>query len=142
MELVDHTRLTKDWQICIPLPAEAIAQIRKADDASQGYQYELTLDEVDFGQPNPEAIEVTLNRFAPDLSLRALRPWVCLRSAHVFEDPRLPRPLVRISVAHGKKSSRVEAGWSVKHFRLSSRNIIKDLKKNLARFGVAERYLD
>jgi hypothetical protein len=28
--------------------------------------------------------------------------------------------------------------WSVKHFRLSSRNIIKDLKKNLARFGAAE----
>ena len=26
----------------------------------------------------------------------------------------------------------------MKHFRLSSRNIIKDLKKNLARFGVAE----
>jgi predicted O-methyltransferase YrrM len=32
----------------------------------------------------------------------------------------------------------IEAGGSVKHFRLSSRNIIKDLKKNLARFGVAE----
>ena len=26
----------------------------------------------------------------------------------------------------------------MKHFRLSSRNIIKDLKKNLVRFGVAE----
>ena len=26
----------------------------------------------------------------------------------------------------------------MKHFRLSSRNIIKDLKKNLARFGVAQ----
>lgn len=32
----------------------------------------------------------------------------------------------------------IEAGGSVKHFRLSSRNIIKDLKKNLAGFGVAE----
>jgi predicted O-methyltransferase YrrM len=32
----------------------------------------------------------------------------------------------------------IEAGGSVKHFRLSSRNIIKDLKKNLARFGAAE----
>jgi predicted O-methyltransferase YrrM len=32
----------------------------------------------------------------------------------------------------------IEAGGSVKHFRLSSRNIIKDLKKNLVRFGVAE----
>ena len=32
----------------------------------------------------------------------------------------------------------IEAGGSVKHFRLPSRNIIKDLKKNLARFGVAE----
>ncbi len=37
-----------------------------------------------------------------------------------------------------KKIITVEAGGSVKHFRLSSKNIIKDLKKNLARFGVAE----
>ena len=37
-----------------------------------------------------------------------------------------------------KKIITIEAGGSVKHFRLSSRNIIKDLKKNLARFGVAE----
>ena len=32
----------------------------------------------------------------------------------------------------------IEAGGRLKHFRLSSRNIIKDLRKNLARFGVAE----
>jgi predicted O-methyltransferase YrrM len=31
----------------------------------------------------------------------------------------------------------IEAGGQLKHFRLSSRNIIKDLRKNLARFGVA-----
>jgi predicted O-methyltransferase YrrM len=37
-----------------------------------------------------------------------------------------------------KKIITIEAGGSVKHFRLSSRNIIKDLKKNLARFGVVE----
>jgi len=37
-----------------------------------------------------------------------------------------------------KKIITIEAGGSVKHFRLSSRNIIKDLKKNLARFGAAE----
>ena len=37
-----------------------------------------------------------------------------------------------------KKIITVEAGGSVKHFRLSSRNIIRDLKKNLARFGVAD----
>lgn len=37
-----------------------------------------------------------------------------------------------------KKIITIEAGGSVKHFRLSSRNIIRDLKKNLARFGVAE----
>ena len=37
-----------------------------------------------------------------------------------------------------KKVITIEAGGSVKHFRLSSRNIIKDLKKNLARFSVAE----
>ena len=37
-----------------------------------------------------------------------------------------------------KKIITVEAGGSLKHFRLSSRNIIKDLKKNLARFGVAK----
>ena len=32
----------------------------------------------------------------------------------------------------------IEAGGRLKHFRLASRNIIKDLKKNLAWFGVAE----
>jgi len=37
-----------------------------------------------------------------------------------------------------KKIISVEAGGSLKHFRLSSRNIIKDLKKNLLRFGVAD----
>ena len=37
-----------------------------------------------------------------------------------------------------KRIVTIEAGGTVKHFRLSSRNIIKDLKKNLARFGVAE----
>lgn len=36
-----------------------------------------------------------------------------------------------------KKIITIEAGGAVKHFRLSSRNIIKDLKKNLTRFGVA-----
>jgi len=37
-----------------------------------------------------------------------------------------------------KKIISIEAGGKLKHFRLSSRNIIKDLKKNLLRFGVAE----
>jgi len=37
-----------------------------------------------------------------------------------------------------KKILSIEAGGRLKHFRLSSRNIIKDLKKNLARFGVLE----
>jgi len=37
-----------------------------------------------------------------------------------------------------KKIVSIEAGGQLKHFRLSSRNIIKDFKKNLARFGVAE----
>src|SRR5262249_1583387 len=37
-----------------------------------------------------------------------------------------------------KKIMTIEAGGRLKHFRLSSWNIIKDLKKNLARFGVAE----
>jgi predicted O-methyltransferase YrrM len=37
-----------------------------------------------------------------------------------------------------KKIISIEAGGRVKHFRLSSRNIIKDLKKNLTRFGVAD----
>lgn len=40
--------------------------------------------------------------------------------------------------ATSKKIVSIEAGGRLKHFRLSSRNIIKDLKKNLARFGVAE----
>ncbi len=37
-----------------------------------------------------------------------------------------------------KKIVSIEAGGRLKHFRLSSRNIIHDLKRNLARFGVAE----
>ena len=37
-----------------------------------------------------------------------------------------------------KKIVSIEAGGRLKHFRLSSRDIIQDLKKNLARFGVAE----
>ena len=37
-----------------------------------------------------------------------------------------------------KKIVSIEAGGRLKHFRLSSRNIIRDLRKNLARFGVAE----
>ena len=37
-----------------------------------------------------------------------------------------------------KKIVSIEAGGHLKHFRLSSRNIIKDLKKNLARFGMTE----
>src|SRR6266568_9329071 len=36
-----------------------------------------------------------------------------------------------------KKIVSIEAGGQLKHFRLSSRDIIKDLRKNLARFGVA-----
>lgn len=40
--------------------------------------------------------------------------------------------------AISKKIVSIEAGGRLKHFRLSSRNIIKDLKKNLARFGVGE----
>src|ERR1700745_2388284 len=37
-----------------------------------------------------------------------------------------------------KKIISIEAGGRLRHFRLSSRNIIKDLKKNLVRFGVAD----
>jgi len=43
----------------------------------------------------------------------------------------------RDSGAH-KKIVSIEGGGALKHFRLSSRNIIKDLKKNLVKFGVAE----
>ena len=49
-----------------------------------------------------------------------------------------------IAAAFGARDSRtgktivsIEAGGRLKHFRLSSRNIINDLRKNLARFGVA-----
>src|SRR5437870_209123 len=38
-----------------------------------------------------------------------------------------------------KKIISVEAGGRLKHRRIPSRNIFKDLKKNLARFGVSER---
>ena len=37
-----------------------------------------------------------------------------------------------------KKIVSIEAGGRLKHFRLSSANIIKDLRKNLTQFGVAE----
>ena len=37
-----------------------------------------------------------------------------------------------------KKMISIEPGGRLKHFRLPSRNIFKDLKKNLARFGVLE----
>src|SRR6266436_2383414 len=37
-----------------------------------------------------------------------------------------------------KKIVSIEAGGRLKHFRLPSRNIFKDLKKNLARFEVAD----
>src|SRR5205814_5076102 len=37
-----------------------------------------------------------------------------------------------------KKIISIEIGGRLKHFRIPSRNIIKDLKKNLARFGVLE----
>jgi len=32
----------------------------------------------------------------------------------------------------------MEVGGRLKHFRLSSKNIVKDLKKNLHLFGIAE----
>src|SRR5206468_8853271 len=35
-----------------------------------------------------------------------------------------------------KKIVSIEAGGQLKHFRIPSRNIFRDLKKNLARFGV------
>ena len=37
-----------------------------------------------------------------------------------------------------KRIVSIEAGGRLKHFRLSSRNIVKDLRKNLKRFGVAD----
>jgi len=37
-----------------------------------------------------------------------------------------------------KKIISIEIGGRLKHFRIPSRNIIKDLKRNLARFGVLE----
>jgi predicted O-methyltransferase YrrM len=37
-----------------------------------------------------------------------------------------------------KKLVSIEAGGRLQHFRLSSKNIVKDLRKNLKRFGVAE----
>jgi len=37
-----------------------------------------------------------------------------------------------------KKIVAIEAGGQLKHFRIPSRNIIKDLKKNFARFGVLD----
>src|SRR5207247_3647607 len=37
-----------------------------------------------------------------------------------------------------KKIISIESGGKLKHVRISSRNIIKDLKKNLVRFGVGD----
>ena len=44
----------------------------------------------------------------------------------------------RESRARKKKIVSIEAGGQLKHFRIPSRNILRDLKKNLARFGVLE----
>ena len=40
-----------------------------------------------------------------------------------------------------KKLVSIEAGGRLQHFRLSSKNIVKDLRKNLKRFGVAEEVI-
>src|SRR5262249_60597661 len=52
-----------------------------------------------------------------------------------------------IAAAYGARASSVpkklvsiEAGGKLKHFRLSSTHILKDLTKNLARFGVTEDF--
>ena len=45
--------------------------------------------------------------------------------------------LARMIPGRRKTIVSIEAGGELKHFRLSSRNIINDLRKNLARFGVA-----
>ena len=44
----------------------------------------------------------------------------------------------RESRARKKKIVSIEAGGQLKHFRIPSRNIFKDLKKNLARFDVLD----
>jgi len=54
------------------------------------------------------------------------------------EDRRLPQRMARARIQCAEKIASIEAGGKLKHFRLSSSHIIKDLKKNLARFGVAE----
>jgi cephalosporin hydroxylase len=53
------------------------------------------------------------------------------------EDRRLPQRMARANPVCRKNFS-IEAGGKLKHFRLSSSHIIKDLKKNLARFGAAD----
>src|SRR5213592_2116858 len=44
----------------------------------------------------------------------------------------------RESGARKKKIVSIEAGGQLKHFRIPSRNILRDLKKNLARFDVLD----
>jgi len=44
----------------------------------------------------------------------------------------------RESRARKKKIVSIEAGGQLKHFRIPSRNILRDLKKNLARFDVLD----
>ena len=63
--------------------------------------------------------------------------------AGIQEGPWLYAQAYRIKLSlnagvEGRKIISVEIGGRLKHFRIPSRNIFKDLKKNLARFGVLE----
>ena len=62
-----------------------------------------------------------------------------LRLVLMSEDRRLPQRMARARIQCAEKIASIEAGGKLKHFRLSSSHIIKDLKKNLARFGVVGR---
>jgi len=67
----------------------------------------------------------------------AFAQGICSRSVLTLADPPSLQPLGRMIPGRRKTIVSIEAGGELKHFRLSSRNIINDLRKNLARFGVA-----
>lgn len=96
-------------------------------------------DTPSFGKNRCGHIDVTSGCFASHLSLRQDRHGKYPR------DRPLHWRVHTIAAAFGaresatpKKIISVEAGGRLKHRRIPSRNIFKDLKKNLARYGVSE----
>ena len=60
------------------------------------------------------------------------------RSARLLAVRPLPRPSVFVIRGHNKRLIAIEPGGSVKHKRLGTRNILRDLERNLGRERVSK----